>query len=96
MRQISPGVLGRRLYNQPLLGTVDGVNTTFTTAKPFLRINGHAEAVHLRGLRRSEGVGEDYEVDESGGPSTGYDTIEFLCPPRPGDILLIDYSPAGP
>lgn len=95
MRQINPGLVGQRLYNQPLLGTINGANAVFTTARPFVRVGGYTEAVHLRGLRRSEGVAEDYQAVESGGSGTGYDTVVFLNPPRVGDILLIDYIPAG-
>jgi len=96
MRQINPGLIGNRLYNEPLAGTIDGANKVFTTSRPFLRTGGFLEAVHLRGMRRSEGPGEDYEAVESGGVGTGYDTVVFLNPPRSGDILLIDYFPAGP
>lgn len=96
MRQISPGLVGRLLTGQGLLGAVDGVNTVFTTARPFLRTGDFREAVYLRGLRYSEGVGCDYVAVESGGVGTGYDTIVFSRPPRADDNLLIDYYPAGP
>ena len=96
MRQISPGLLGRLLIGQQLLGTIDGVNTVFTTSQPFLRVSGAAEMVYLRGLRRCEGASADYVAVESGGVGTGYDTIVFVNPPRPGDNLLIDFYPAGP
>jgi hypothetical protein len=96
MRQISPGRLGLPLTGQLLAGTINGVNTVFTTARPFLRTTDLQEAVYLRGLRRCEGASADYEAVESGGPGTGYDTIVFDLPPRPGDTLLIDYYPSGP
>ncbi len=96
MRQINPGLLGRFLTGQSLLGTIDGVNTVFSTPRNFLRTADFEEAVYLRGLRRCEGPGADYVASESGGPGTGYDTITFLNPPRVGDTIIIDYYPAGP
>ena len=95
MKQINPGLVGRLLIGQTLLGTIDGVNTVFTTMQPFLRVGGAAERVYLRGVRRCEGPLADYQAVESGGVGTGYDTIVFANPPRPGDNLLIDYYPSG-
>lgn len=95
MRQINPGLVGRARVGEALLGVVDGVNTVFSTTSPFLRTGGVQEMVYLRGVRRYEGALADYEAVESGGLGTGYDTIVFASPPRPGDALLIDYYPAS-
>jgi hypothetical protein len=89
-------LVGRFITGQGLLGTIDGVNTVFSTAKNFLHTASFQEAVYLRGLRRCEGVGADYVASESGGPGTGFDTITFANPPRVGDTIIIDYYQASP
>jgi len=96
MRQINPGLLGRWLTGQPLSGDIDGTNRVFTTLRLFLHTTDFKEAVYLRGVRRLEGLSADYVAAESGGPGSGYDTIVFTLAPRVGDILQIDYYPAGP
>lgn len=95
MRQINPGRIGRLLTGQLVIGAVDGVNATFTTARPFLHSSDFEELVYLRGVRRFEGVGCDYVAAESGGPGTGFDTITFQKAPKVGNNILIDYYPAG-
>jgi hypothetical protein len=72
------------------------VNTVFTTARPFIHTTDLEESVYLRGVRRCEGSGFDYEAVESGGLGTGFDTVVFTTPPKTGDILLVDYYPSGP
>ena len=94
MLQINPGLVGRMLVGQALIGDLDGTNTVFSTPRLFLHTANYRESVYLRGLRRLDG-GNDYVATESGGPGTGYDTIVFLKAPRPGDNLLIDYFPAS-
>jgi hypothetical protein len=74
-----------------LLGSVDGVNTVFTTPDKFTHDGVSDEMVYLRGLRLRSGAGNDYTVSESGGAGTGYDTITFASAPRSGDNLFIDY-----
>lgn len=78
---------------QPLLGDIDGVNTVFTTPPTvYFRHETYVrEEVHLRGLKRMEGVGCDYVASESGGAGTGYDTITFAKAPKPGDTLSMTY-----
>jgi len=72
-------------------GTINGINTVFSTPDNFIHDGLTNEAVYLRGLRRSEGAGCDYVASESGGVGTGYDTITFAVAPKPGDVLAIDY-----
>jgi hypothetical protein len=95
MRQISTGLVGRLLTGQELLGVKDGVNTVFSTPRPFLRTPEYREALYVRGRRWLEGVGCDYVAVESGGPGTGYDTIVLAVAPDAEDNMLIDYYPAG-
>jgi len=95
MRQISPGLAGRRLVGQALLGVKDGTNTVFSTPRPFVRGGEYSESVFLRGLRRVEGVGCDYIAMESGGAGTGFDTVVFTTAPKTNDNLFIDYYPSG-
>jgi len=83
------GLLPR--IRQPLIGTIDGANTVFSTAELFCHEAYIRESVYLRGLFRAEGTGCDYVASESGGAGAGYDTITFTRPPKPGDILSITY-----
>lgn len=75
-------------------GTVNGINTVFTTPEDFVHDGTQDEQVYLRGLRRCEGAGNDYVASESGGVGTGYDTITFATAPKTGDLILIDYHVA--
>lgn len=79
-----------------LLGTIDGVNTDFTTPEKFVFNPGVTEiAVYFNGQRFYQGVTGDFTVSESGGLGTGYDTIHMVVAPRPTgsteDVLLADY-----
>lgn len=86
-----------RIYGEVLAGTINGVNTVFTTANDFIA---GSEAVYFNGVRQREGVGNDFVRSESGGIGSGFDTITFAVPPRsrlgpkPDDIVTIDYDPA--
>ena len=83
------------LRNELLLGTVNGVNTVFTTPVPF-RPGG--EVVFFDGVRVQESC--DYFRSESGGIGTGFDTITFVDPPRArtlpkaNTLVSIQYVPA--
>ena len=80
--------------NQPLVGTLDGVNAVFT-------LPGGEKAIHdpprsqiklyRNGYRQALGVGCDYTVSESGGAGTGFDTLTLDPAPRSYEILLVDY-----
>lgn len=75
-----------------LVGAINGANTTFTTPQPFLNTGQDTAAVFYNGQRLHEGVGDDYTLAESGGPGTGWDTVNLLFTPKPGDRLTADYS----
>jgi hypothetical protein len=77
---------------QPLSGTIDGVNSTFTIPVgdkfthnlPFFSVQ-----VYHNGVRQT--LLDDYTILESGGFGTGYDTVIMEEPPRSLDHLLVDY-----
>jgi hypothetical protein len=75
-------------------GTINGVNTVFSTPTDFVHNGVNNEMVYLRGKRVKGGVGNDYVASESGGIGTGYDRITFSVAPKVGDNILIDYYPA--
>lgn len=76
-------------YGVPLTGPINGANQTYTTPDKF---NPTAQAVYYNGQRLSLTL--DYSIAESGGPGTGYDTVNFLVTPKVGDHLLVDYISA--
>lgn len=88
---VTPDIPTALRTNVVPLGTVNGVNTVFTTPDNFVHDGVTNEAVFLRGLRRSEGAGNDYVASESGGAGTGYDTITFARAPKTGDNIVLDY-----
>jgi hypothetical protein len=81
----------RRVYAQRygvgLSGPIDGVNQTYTAPDKF---NASAHAVYYNGQRLYPTV--DYSIVESGGPGSGYDTINVMVVPREGDYLIVDYT----
>lgn len=82
---------------QPLTGSQDGANVTFTVPVgdkfthnlPFFSIQ-----VYWNGVRQK--LLDDYIVIESGGFGTGFDTVVLTIPPIPTDNLLVDYVATGP
>lgn len=81
---------------ETLTGAVDGINTVFTTAAPFVfDVPFEAPAVYLNGMRL-RGGGVDYTESESGGLGAGFDTITTTEPPRATvkavDVLSVDYT----
>lgn len=76
-------------YGIGLTGPIDGVNVTYTTPDKF---DPTAQAVYYNGQRLSLTL--DYSIAESGGPGTGYDTVNLLVIPKVGDHLLADYISA--
>ena len=76
--QGSPGPpgTGGQVVGQVPTGSINGSNTVFTTAVPFL---GNTTAVYLNGLR-------EYDYTE-----TGPNEITFSDPPLTGDSIRIDY-----
>lgn len=79
-----------------LVGSIDGINQTFTTPTKFVHVvGGETIRVFYNGQRLVEGVLDDYTVSESGGPGTGYDTVLLAFAPKgsPGlDKLMADYT----
>ena len=73
-----------------LLGVINGVNTVFTTSTKFLHtVGGASIKVYMNGQRLF--LTDDYTLSESGGPSSGYDTVTLLVAPRSGDKVFADY-----
>lgn len=85
---------GKFRWDIPLLGTIDGINPTFTTPEYFTQEDNFVLRLHRNGQR--ETIGGDYSVSESGGAGTGYDTITFVAGaiPKTGEVLRADYVAA--
>ena len=77
---------------QDLVGARDGINVVFTVPAsehyvhnlPFFSV-----AVYLNGMRLA--LLDDYIVQESGGPGTGYNTVVLNEAPFADDHLFADY-----
>lgn len=83
-----PGSL--RYYNVDLTAQVDGIVSLFLVPDEY-HLN--TQVLYFNGVRQRPGVGSDYIPIESGGVGTGYDAVQFIHVPRPGDVLQIDYNP---
>jgi hypothetical protein len=83
------GTGGFDVQDALLIGVQNNINTTFTTPTKFKHTADFKEVVYINGLRSH--IPEDYFVAESGGLGTGYDTVVFVNPPEPNDLLVIDY-----
>lgn len=98
----SPGVPGISRHRQfvELAGVQDGVNQVFTLPEVAVHNmpNGLQVKVYLNGLLLRPGSTRDYEVSESGGVGTGYDTVTFLngLAPKARDSLWADYVVPAP
>lgn len=75
-----------------LNGVKNSINTIFTISDKFLYNSDFKIAVYRNGVRQMYTY--NYLIAESGGASTGYDTIIFVDPPDEDDELIIDYFPA--
>lgn len=74
-----------------LIGSVDGVNTSFSPGESFVHDPPRQTlALFYNGQRLFPG--DDYLVSESGGPGSGFDTVQTLFAPRAGDKLWADYT----
>lgn len=82
-----------RLYQIPLIGVINGVNTIFSTAAYFIAFGAGRETVYLNGVAQLRGEGNDYVATESV-PAAGYDLILLAAPPRVDDSVTIDYTEA--
>ena len=67
--------------------TPNGVITSFTTVSDFFTLAPREEWVLYNGKIMQEGPISDYEVAESGGPGTGFDTVNFNFTPEVKDII---------
>lgn len=88
----TPPAPGNRYYNQPVLGAINGVNTTFTSPTKFIHANPDTEMLRYNGVHLEQGGGNDYTVAESA-PGTGYDIITTAFAPIAGDKLILDFTP---
>jgi hypothetical protein len=87
---------------EPLIGIQDGVNRTFFVPPPDKFLDGtqpdgnvFAIYVFFNGLKQKENI--DFIVLESGGPGTGFDTIQFINKtPKPNTILSASYVVNAP
>lgn len=77
--------IAKRKTGVALMGVRDGVNRTFTVPLPdkFVHANGFSICVYHNGRRLIQAVSADprlgdFYVTESGGPGTGFDTINLL------------------
>lgn len=80
--------------NIPLIGTKNGINTIFITPNKFIEgtLEGSDFAIRIRYNGRGLDPSFEYSISESGGPGTGYDTIQFLSfIPSSFSSLLADY-----
>jgi hypothetical protein len=69
------------ISNEAPAGSINGINTVFTTANNFVANSTH---VYLNGLRQRIGGGNDYT-------ETAVNQITFAVAPSTGDIIVIDY-----
>lgn len=84
--------VGRYRTGQGLVGPMTGANYVFYTPGnekfthnlPFLTIHVYYNGVRLTYI-------DDYMIQESLGPGTGFDTVILNVAPKPGDHLLADY-----
>jgi hypothetical protein len=76
---------------QPLTGLIDGVNTSFSTPEPFIH-DPPRQTMELFYNGQRLFISDDFLISESGGPGTGYDTVQTLFAPRSGDKLLANYT----
>lgn len=75
-----------------LVGSRNGANLVFTVPDgdkfthnlPFLTIQIYFNGQRLRLI-------DDYVINESGGPGSGYDTVILEIAPRATDKLAVDY-----
>lgn len=84
-------ILNRFIIEEIPGGVQNGINLVFTTANFFINANpGLKPQVYLNGQRLIQG--EDFTCSESGGPTTGFDTITLIyVAPRSDDNFYVDY-----
>lgn len=99
LEQLAPSVvLGTGFpvrENVSLLGIRNGINRIFMTPEKFLNGNymGSTYSIKIRHNGRGLDPDLDYDISESGGPGTGYDTIFFKSfTPSLFNSILADYT----
>lgn len=79
-----------------LIGLRNGSNRTFFTAEKFLNgtfTTGDQFHIHVKHNGKDLYEGIDYSIGESGGPGTGYDTINMISiTPVPHSLLKATYA----
>jgi hypothetical protein len=73
-------------YNIALVGAVNGVNQAYATPDKF---DAATFSLYYNGQRLVRP--EDFEISESFGAGSGYDTVTTTFAPRVGDRLFVDY-----
>lgn len=69
-------------------GLINGVNTVYSTTDKWFT---ETLNVYLNGVKLKEGSLNDYTLSESGGASTGFDTITLTFAPKSGDVVTVGY-----
>lgn len=81
-----------------MIGTKNSINRTFTTPDKFLNglfTEGSFFHIHVKHNGKDLYEGIDYTISESGGPGTGYDTINITSfAPKKKDQLKATYAVA--
>lgn len=81
-------VTHRLRYGVEPVGARNGVNHSYVVPEYFVA---EALRVYLNGQRLYAGTGNDFEMLESGGVGSGYDTIVMAIAPLSVDRLILDY-----
>jgi len=92
LQPVVSGSIGRRRIS--FITSPDGVSTSFPTVIKFWVLSPFDEQVTYNGVLLERGASADYDVAESGGAGTGYDTVEFKFTPRSGDKIEMFGLPA--
>lgn len=74
-------------YQVPLVGAINGVNHQYVTPDKFDSLT---IALYYNGQRLYRP--DDFEISESLGLGTGYDTVTTVIAPVVGDRLFADYT----
>jgi hypothetical protein len=94
--------LSQRKTGVWLIGALNGVNRTFQTPDKFVHLNGISLDLFHNGRRLLEAQASDvrtgdFYCSESGGPGTGFNTINLLSfVPVGRSALVADYQVAPP
>lgn len=73
-------------FNATLVGAINGVNQEYLTLDKF---DAATFVLYYNGQRLARP--EDFDISESLGAGSGYDTVTVAFAPRVGDRLSVDY-----